>query len=117
METPADFSAGAPNLFWQRPTLPLTQSSSTIGAEGLNFRVRNGIGCIPLAKATRNLDALAICVAFPRQTPRPLLATYILSTSQSGLVVFLELLASHNRMLSVVKCRPVRPAWHALNKM
>jgi hypothetical protein len=57
METPADFSAGAPNLFRQRPTLPPTQSGSTIGAEGLNFRVRNGIGCDPLALATGKSDS------------------------------------------------------------
>ena len=36
----------------QRPTLPLSLPSSTIGAEGLNFRVRNGNGWIPLAMAT-----------------------------------------------------------------
>jgi hypothetical protein len=40
-------------LIWQRPTLPPTNSGSTIGAEGLNFRVRNGNGCDPLAMATR----------------------------------------------------------------
>ena len=31
----------------QRPTLPLRHQSSTIGTKGLNFRVRNGNGCIP----------------------------------------------------------------------
>jgi hypothetical protein len=77
METPASFLAGAPNLFRQRPTLPPTQSGSTIGAEGLNFRVRNGIGCIPLAKATGNLDSPPICVALLRQPPHPLLAAYL----------------------------------------
>src|SRR4028118_251222 len=38
--------------FRQRPTLPHTDACSTIGAEGLNCRVRNGNGCIPLATAT-----------------------------------------------------------------
>ena len=36
----------------QRPTLPHTNACSTIGAEGLNCRVRNGNGCFPLATAT-----------------------------------------------------------------
>ena len=40
---------------WQRPTLPPSRPGSTIGAEGLNFRVRNGNGCDPLAKATKKL--------------------------------------------------------------
>ena len=31
----------------QRPTLPLSCPSSTIGTGGLNFRVRNGNGCFP----------------------------------------------------------------------
>jgi hypothetical protein len=38
----------------QRPTLPLTRVSSTIGAKGLNFRVRNGNGCFPSAMVTGN---------------------------------------------------------------
>ena len=36
----------------QRPTLPDPCESSTIGAEGLNFSVRNGKRCFPLAIAT-----------------------------------------------------------------
>ena len=36
----------------QRPTLPLRLQSSTIGAGGLNFRVRDGTGCSPSAMAT-----------------------------------------------------------------
>jgi len=35
----------------QRPTLPLPLESSTIGAGGLNDRVRNGNGCCPSAIA------------------------------------------------------------------
>ena len=38
----------------RRPTLPRSLPRSTIGAEGLNFRVRNGNGCIPFAIATEN---------------------------------------------------------------
>ena len=36
----------------RRPTLPGDRSPSTIGAGGLNFRVRNGNGCRPTAMAT-----------------------------------------------------------------
>ena len=36
----------------RRPTLPGRIQPSTIGAGGLNFRVRNGNGCISAAKAT-----------------------------------------------------------------
>ena len=36
----------------RRPTLPGTLVPSTIGAGGLNFRVRNGNGCDPTAMAT-----------------------------------------------------------------
>ena len=38
---------------WQRPTLPGAPAPSTIGAGGLNFRVRNGNGWVPSAIATR----------------------------------------------------------------
>ena len=37
---------------WQRPTLP-PSSGSTIGAAGLNFRVRDGNGWFPCAIVTR----------------------------------------------------------------
>ena len=37
---------------WQRRTLPPGRPSSTIRAAGLNFRVRDGIGCDPCALAT-----------------------------------------------------------------
>ncbi len=37
-------------LNWQRPTLPLLRS--TIGADGLNFSVRNGKRWCPVAIAT-----------------------------------------------------------------
>ncbi len=36
----------------QRPTLPPGLPGSTIGAGGLNFRVRKGNGCDPSAIAT-----------------------------------------------------------------
>src|SRR5438477_2389139 len=39
----------------RRPTLPGPRGPSTIGAEGLNFSVRNGKRCFPLAIATERL--------------------------------------------------------------
>ncbi len=41
-------------IIGRRPTLPPTCAGSTIGAEGLNFRVRDGNGCDPLATVTQN---------------------------------------------------------------
>src|SRR2546426_3080447 len=39
----------------QRPTLPPSHPGSTIGAGGLNFRVRDGTGCFPSAMATETV--------------------------------------------------------------
>ena len=39
----------------RRPTLPRGPPRSTIGAEGLNFRVRNGTGCFPFAITAETL--------------------------------------------------------------
>src|SRR5690606_10102072 len=39
----------------RRPTLPQPLGCSTIGAERLNFRVRNGAGCFPFAMAAVTL--------------------------------------------------------------
>ena len=44
----------------RRPTLPHSCPCSTIGAEELNFRVRDGNGCCLLAKATENLKKTQI---------------------------------------------------------
>ena len=49
------FPWGLQNLIGRRPTLPPTCAGSTIGAEGLNFRVRDGNGCDPLATITQKL--------------------------------------------------------------
>ena len=35
-------------LFWQPPALPCRLRHSTIGRQGLNHRVRDGYGCVPL---------------------------------------------------------------------
>jgi hypothetical protein len=42
-------------VFRRCPTLPRGLPRSTIGAEGLNFRVRDGTGCFPLAMAAATL--------------------------------------------------------------
>ena len=42
--------------FRQRPTLPHSDPCSTIGAEGLYFRVRDGNGCYPFAVAAENSE-------------------------------------------------------------
>src|SRR5690606_39802341 len=41
----------------RRPTLPQPLGCSTIGAERLNFRVRDGTGCFPFAMAAVTLVA------------------------------------------------------------
>ncbi len=41
----------------RRPTLPRAPARSTIGAEGLNFRVRNGAGCFPFAMVAETLSS------------------------------------------------------------
>jgi hypothetical protein len=46
-------------LIGRRPTLPHTRACSTIGAERLNFRVRDGNGWDPLAVVTQNAVAQA----------------------------------------------------------
>ena len=42
-------------LTGRRPTLPHTRACSTIGAERLNFRVRDGNGWVLLARVTQKL--------------------------------------------------------------
>ena len=42
--------SGLQNNSRRRPTLPQSFPCSTIGPEGLNFRVRDGIGCGPSGK-------------------------------------------------------------------
>jgi hypothetical protein len=51
----------------QRPTLPPSCPGSTIGAGGLNFRVRDGTGCLPSAMATETLCRIEASAADPRR--------------------------------------------------
>jgi hypothetical protein len=53
----------------RRPTLPHTRVCSTIGAERLNFRVRNGTGCFPFAMAAVTLSSFS---NRPAPGPHPL---------------------------------------------
>lgn len=45
----------------RRPTLPPGTPGSTIGDEGLNFRVRNGNGCFPLSMVTGKSNIFRQC--------------------------------------------------------
>jgi hypothetical protein len=47
-------------IFRQRPTLPPSLPSSTIGAKELNFRVRDGNGCFLFAIATEKNVMLSV---------------------------------------------------------
>jgi hypothetical protein len=55
----------------RRPTLPRSLPRSTIGAEGLNFRVRNGTGCFPFAMATETLWRCDPQASRKTSSPRP----------------------------------------------
>ena len=58
-QTPAVGRGPVSRLFRRRPTLPGGNPPSTIGAGGLNFRVRDGNGCDSAAMATGNLALTA----------------------------------------------------------
>jgi hypothetical protein len=51
----------------RRPTLPRGPPRSTIGAEGLNFRVRNGTGCFPFAMAAETLWRCQVWPTAPQE--------------------------------------------------
>jgi hypothetical protein len=52
------------NMSRRRPTLPPRLQGSTIGAGGLNFRVRNGTGCLPSAMTA---ETVFPCPGSPRK--------------------------------------------------
>ena len=58
------------NRSWRRPTLPRPRSRSTIGADRLNDRVRDGNGCGPVALVASKCELMSVCV-MPRLTSRP----------------------------------------------
>ena len=53
----------------RRPSLPHGPPCSTIGAERLNFRVRNGAGCFPFAMITETLWRYSGCVNLANPHP------------------------------------------------
>jgi hypothetical protein len=53
--------SGLLNLIRRRPTLPHRCQCSTIGAGGLNFRVRDGNGCNPSARVTGRSCRHSLC--------------------------------------------------------
>ncbi len=69
----------------RRPTLPGGLPPSTIGAGGLNYRVRNGNGCFPTAMATGNLWLKEIYVVKGGRRRAPSLKLSIASTSKDVL--------------------------------
>jgi hypothetical protein len=52
----------------RRPTLPRSHPRSTIGSEGLSFRVRNGTGRFPFDMAA---ETLWRCQSFPTVSREP----------------------------------------------
>src|SRR6478752_8283571 len=61
----------------RRPSLPHGSPCSTIGAERLNFRVRNGTGCFPIAKITETLwRCLRFRCLILLEQPRPYLGNF-----------------------------------------
>ena len=81
----------------RRPTLPGGCPPSTIGAGSLNFRVRNGNGCVPVAMTTGNLLVLLehsiASTSLIAPSPRPI------STGQLNVLPHL-----HFRPINVVVC-------------
>ena len=105
---------GRPSLqdvFRRCPTLPRGLPRSTIGAEELNFRVRNGTGCFPLAIAAGNSMELYSL------SNRPQLGSYTVDANPRSLGVHEVLVVSSPRpvstgQLSTLRClhfRPINP--------
>ena len=63
-------------VVWQRPTLPGPCGPSTIGAGGLNCRVRDGNECVPSAIITR-LGLATFWHALPEGAPSQLVANVL----------------------------------------
>ena len=122
-----------PLLFFEirrRPTLPGTLVPSTIGAGGLNFRVRNGYGCGPTAITTEIYwPLLKFCGAYCQEE---FLKISIASTNKQQLHTLLKFLSSprpistgqlntllclHFRPINVVFCHgpyPVNPVGYLI---
>ena len=97
-------------VFRRCPALPRGLPRSTIGAEGLNFRVRDGTGCFPLAMAASTLLSF-------RPGSRPQLGNRTVDANPRFLGVHEVLAVSSPRpvstgQLSTLRClhfRPINP--------
>src|SRR3954471_17990809 len=72
----------------RRPTLPHPLGCSTIGAERLNFRVRDGTGCFPFAMAAVTLVAFTLVRGVFARGVAKLLGRYFCVTRLVVLCVF-----------------------------
>ena len=73
-----------PLVRWRRPALPQGCPCSTIGASGLNFRVRYGTGCTPTARIASSRDSLKQFVRRSAQCLLPLRRGVYCTTSLAG---------------------------------
>ena len=78
---PGRLSTASSMIVRRRPTLPQPPGCSTIGAERLDFRVRNGAGYFPLAMAAETLLSCPDRPARPTRSlvgnrPRPFLGNH-----------------------------------------
>ena len=78
-------------LTWQRPTLPGCDHPSTIGAEELNFRVRDGNGC----------TLFAIVTGSPAHTGGSLDRVYITTFAQSCQRLFRRIFGPFKNLLKI----------------
>ena len=82
---------GLHKIFRQRPTLPHSRPCSTIGAEELNFRVRDGNGCFLFAIATeKNIYKRLQVQRSPFRVTLPNAMPQYLQTGQSSSISNLE---------------------------
>ena len=99
------------DVFRRCPTLPRGLPRSTIGAEELNFRVRNGTGCFPFAIAAGN------SIELYSLSTRPQLGSYTVDANPRSLGVHEVRVVSSPRpvstgQLSTSRClhfRPINP--------
>lgn len=68
---------------WHRPTLPVRYQTSTIGASGLNCRVREGTGCTPAAPDTKKPSSPCRAAAVRSAPPFPAVALLRCAASRS----------------------------------
>ena len=94
----------------RRPTLPRGPPRSTIGAEGLNFRVRNGTGCFPFAITAETLLRChrPPCPQRPGPVWRPYLGNRTADASRAGCRVMRVCVCQAARPVSTGQLHPLR---------